>query len=162
MVALEMIVTLFDYHYGLWQRVWGSILTLTDEQFLQPVDYSHGSLRNQVMHATVVEKRWLKGLQGDLAARHFNLDPLDYPTRQQAKSVWDAAAGDMLAFVHGLDESRLASKPAHMSEPVWQILLHVATHGVDHRAQVLRILHDFDAPTFDQDFIIYVWSNRHA
>jgi uncharacterized damage-inducible protein DinB len=68
----------------------------------------------------------------------------------------------MQAYITALDEDILASKPARMSEPVWQILLHVANHGTDHRAQILRILHDFEAPTFDQDFIIYLWSTRHS
>jgi uncharacterized damage-inducible protein DinB len=37
------------------------------------------------------------------------------------------------------------------------VLLHVANHGTDHRAQLLRALHDFGAPTFDQDLILYLW-----
>jgi uncharacterized damage-inducible protein DinB len=39
----------------------------------------------------------------------------------------------------------------------WQILLHVVNHGTDHRAQVLRALHDFGAETKEQDFIFYVF-----
>jgi uncharacterized damage-inducible protein DinB len=27
----------------------------------------------------------------------------------------------------------------------------------DHRAQMLRTLHDFGAPTFEQDMIFYLW-----
>jgi uncharacterized damage-inducible protein DinB len=162
MVALELIQTLFNYHYDLWERVWESILTLSEAQFQQPVGYSHGSLHHQMLHAAVVDKRWLLGIKGDLAARHFQLNPADYPTRPLVKAVWDATAGEMQAYITALDEDILASKPARMSEPVWQILLHVANHGTDHRAQILRILHDFEAPTFDQDFIIYLWSTRHG
>jgi hypothetical protein len=33
----------------------------------------------------------------------------------------------------------------------------MVNHGTDHRAQILRVLHDFDAPTFDQDLIIHLW-----
>ena len=38
----------------------------------------------------------------------------------------------------------------------WQVLLHVVNHGTDHRGQILRILHDFGAPTFDQDLMGYL------
>jgi uncharacterized damage-inducible protein DinB len=45
-----------------------------------------------------------------------------------------------------------------MRGPVWQALLHTVNHGTDHRAQVLRILQEFEAPTFDQGLIIQLWS----
>jgi uncharacterized damage-inducible protein DinB len=38
---------------------------------------------------------------------------------------------------------------------IWQTLLHLVNHGTDHRAQVLRALHDFGAETFDQDLVFY-------
>jgi uncharacterized damage-inducible protein DinB len=44
-----------------------------------------------------------------------------------------------------------------MDEPAWQVFAHVANHGTDHRAQILRLLHDLGAPTFSQDFMIYLW-----
>jgi uncharacterized damage-inducible protein DinB len=40
---------------------------------------------------------------------------------------------------------------------VWQVLIHVVNHGTDHRAQILRILHDFGLKTTSQDFIFYVY-----
>jgi uncharacterized damage-inducible protein DinB len=43
---------------------------------------------------------------------------------------------------------------------LWQILLHVANHGTDHRAQLLRILNDVGVKTFPQDYIIYTWEHR--
>jgi hypothetical protein len=36
-------------------------------------------------------------------------------------------------------------------------ILRLVNHGTDHRAQVLRLLHDLGAPTFNQDLIIYLW-----
>ena len=58
----------------------------------------------------------------------------------------------------GLDEADLARVPAGMRGPAWQVLVHLVNHGTDHRAQMLRILHDLGAPTFDQDFVLYRWS----
>jgi uncharacterized damage-inducible protein DinB len=34
---------------------------------------------------------------------------------------------------------------------------HVVNHGTDHRAQVLRILYELGAPTFEQDIMEYLW-----
>ena len=42
--------------------------------------------------------------------------------------------------------------------PVWQILLHVVNHATDHRAQTLRLLDQLGAPTFEQDFMLYLYA----
>ncbi len=52
--------------------------------------------------------------------------------------------------------------PIGMNEPAWQVILHVVNHGTDHRAQVLRVLHDIGAPTFNQDLIIHLWQKKKA
>jgi uncharacterized damage-inducible protein DinB len=43
---------------------------------------------------------------------------------------------------------------------VWQVLLHVANHGTDHRAQLLRQLHDLGIETTSQDYIFYIFQNQ--
>jgi hypothetical protein len=40
---------------------------------------------------------------------------------------------------------------------VWVGLLQNAHHGTDHRAQILRALHDRGAPTFEQN-LPSIWS----
>jgi uncharacterized damage-inducible protein DinB len=40
---------------------------------------------------------------------------------------------------------------------VWQVLIHVINHGTDHRAQILRILHDLGVKTTSQDYVFYVY-----
>ncbi|NOK62014.1 MAG: hypothetical protein GFH23_1086650n1, partial [Chloroflexi bacterium AL-N1] len=40
---------------------------------------------------------------------------------------------------------------------LWQVLLHVVNHGTDHRAQLLRLLHDLGVRTTSQDYIFYVY-----
>jgi len=42
---------------------------------------------------------------------------------------------------------------------VWQVLLHVTNHATDHRAQLLRVLHDLSVETKSQDYIFYVYDN---
>jgi uncharacterized damage-inducible protein DinB len=63
----------------------------------------------------------------------------------------------MLNYVSGLDEAALEATVPGLNEPAWQILAHVANHGTGHRAQILRLLDDLGAPTFDQDLIIFLW-----
>jgi uncharacterized damage-inducible protein DinB len=62
----------------------------------------------------------------------------------------------VLEYAASLSEDDLKYQPKNLPLTVWQTLLHLVNHGTDHRAQVLRALHGFDAPTFDQDFVFHV------
>jgi uncharacterized damage-inducible protein DinB len=157
MSSINYIRTLIDYDYALYRRVWDSIMQLTDAQFVQDVNYSHGSIRNQIVHVAEVDERWLRGLQEHPNARQFNLDPTDYPTRASARALWDSTALKVTDYVASLGEGDLERQPQGMYGPIWQVLAHMVNHGTDHRAQILRVLHDFGAPTFDQDLIIHLW-----
>jgi len=42
---------------------------------------------------------------------------------------------------------------------LWQVLIHVVNHGTDHRAQILRLLHDLGVKTTSQDYIFYAYGN---
>jgi len=154
MPTLEVCRTLIDYNYALCDRT-----QLSDEQFVQEIDYSHGSIRNQMVHVAVVDARWVRGLQGDPDARTYTVDPADYPTRAAVRELWDASVHEVKAYVATLDDDALSRTPPGMGGPVWQVLVHLANHGTDHRAQILRALHDFGAPTFDQDLILHLWAH---
>src|SRR5690349_3937605 len=55
----------YGYHFALNQKLWDtSIVTLTDEQFFQPLPYSIGSIRNQMVHIMDIDQGWFKGLRG--------------------------------------------------------------------------------------------------
>jgi len=41
---------LYNYTYWAFEKVWECITPLTDEQFTQHLDYSLGSIHNQVIH----------------------------------------------------------------------------------------------------------------
>ena len=47
-----------------------------------------------------------------------------------------------------------------MPGPRWQALLHLVNHGTDYRGTVLERLQALGAPTFDQDFILWLWGKK--
>jgi uncharacterized damage-inducible protein DinB len=70
----------------------------------------------------------------------------------------------MRAYLAGLRDSMLFDRPIKDPEEdkdliAWQVLLHVVNHGTDHRAQLLRILHDLGVKTTSQDYIFYVYDH---
>jgi uncharacterized damage-inducible protein DinB len=158
MSPLDMIRTLISYNKALNQKLWESVMELTDEQFTQELPYSHGSVRDQMVHLAAVEERWLAGLKNDPAARRISRAPQDFPTRESAYDLWETVVAKVDAYMDTLSVEEFNSRPRGMRGPIWQVLLHMVNHGTDHRAQVLRALHEFGAPTFDQDLIIHLWS----
>jgi uncharacterized damage-inducible protein DinB len=80
------------------------------------------------------------------------------------RARWDNIEGMMRAYLAGLTDEMLEARPITDPEEdkeliVWQVLLHVANHGTDHRAQLLRLLHDLGVKTEGQDYIFYVYDN---
>ena len=156
-MTIAMLRALMDYNHTLYRRLWDSIALLTEEQFARDVVYSRGSVRSQMLHVANAEGRWLRGLREVPNARQYRLHPADYPTRESVRAVWEANAHDLATYVDSLSDADLQRVPAGMGGPVWHVLMHLVNHGTDHRAQILRILGDFGAPTFDQDLIYHLW-----
>jgi uncharacterized damage-inducible protein DinB len=152
----QLFGSLYEYDLAMMRRIWDSIRTLDAEAFTRPVDYSRGSLRDQMVHLVQTNRRWLAGLKGE--PEPGRLAPADFPEVESVKTLWDAVATEWLAYANGLDDATVEQAAPGMPGPRWEVLLHVANHGTDHRSQILRLLHDLGAPTFDQDFILYQWN----
>ena len=152
--------TLIEYHYGMFDRVWDYIMRLSDAQFVQEVDYSIGSVRNHMLHVLAIDQRWIARLQGHPLPD--SLSPTEYDTRSAVRAEWDKAASYVMNYVNSVDEAELArvvrfdfDLPGNKiySSPVSDVLMHLVNHGTDHRAQILRLLNDFGAPTIEQDYL---------
>jgi len=47
----------YNYHFAENRKIWDSyVLPLTDEQFTRDVNYSHGSVRDQIIHLMSVDE----------------------------------------------------------------------------------------------------------
>jgi len=162
-MELELIKTFIEYHIDMTRRVWDSIQQITDEQFLADNAYSRGSIRNLMVHLTTTDSNWLAGLKNipedqDPPKKKYE----DYPTRVVVRQFWDATAKDVADYAAKLTDAELNENPVDIQNPRWQVILHIINHGTDHRSTVLQRLHEFGAPTFDQDFIMWLWSRKKS
>ena len=153
----------YDYHFTENRKIWDSYVTeLSHEQFTQDVDYSHGSVRNQIVHIMSTDDAWFSGLRGVEFPEPFN--PANFDDRQAIRAHWDNVEQSMRDYLVKLQDDMLFTKPIQEPEDdkeliVWQVLLHVANHATDHRAQLLRVLHDLGVETKYQDYIFYTYEN---
>ncbi len=157
-MELEMIKTFIEYHIDMTLRVWDSIDQISDEQFLSDDAYSRGSIRNLMVHLASTDRRWLSGLKNGPDVGHLKFE--DYSTRAVARELFESVAKDFSNYIDSVTEEELNQKPPEFTHPRWAVLLHLVNHGTDHRSTVLQKLTEFGAPTFDQDFIIWLWSRK--
>lgn len=152
----------YEYHFTENRNLWNSyVVPLSNEQFTREADYAHGSVRNQLVHLVSVDDTWFSGLRG--LPLPEPLDPADFSDRQRLRAHWDRVEEDMRTYLAGLQDEMLLDHPFDDEEDknliLWQVLLHVANHGTDHRAQILRLLSDLGIKTTSQDYIFFVYDN---
>ncbi len=153
----------YNYHFAENRIVWGHVASLSFEQFTQKVDYSRGSVREQVVHLIDAEDVWFSELRGVESSEPL-ADAVDFDDRDAIRAHWDKVEQNIRTYLAELQDEMLFDKPIKEPEEdqilsVWQVLLHVANHATDHRAQLLRVLHDLGVETKSQDYIFYVYDN---
>ena len=153
----------YDYHFIENRKIWDwFVKRLTPEQFTQTLSYSHGSVRGHLVHLMNVDEGWFSELRGVLPSEPFPSSNGD--DRQAIRAHWDHVEQMMREYLTELRDDMLFEKPIKEPEEdkdliVWQVLLHVANHGTDHRAQILRSLNDMGLETPPQDYIFYVYEH---
>ena len=153
----------YDYHFTENRKIWDAyITTLSYEQFTQNANYSHGSVRDQIVHLMSVDELWFSELRG--LEPSGPIPTADFDDRKIIRAHWDNVEQSMRAYLGALQDEMLFDKPIKEPEEdqdliVWQVLLHVVNHGTDHRAQILRLLNDLGVKTESQDYIFYVYDH---
>lgn len=154
---------LYEYHFTENRHIWDSyVMQLSDAQFTQAAAYSHGSVRDQIVHLMNVDEGWFSELQGSEPSQP--LAPASLDDRKIIRAHWDSVEQSMRAYLAELRDDLLFATPIKEPEEdkdliVWQVLLHVVNHGTDHRAQLLRALNDLGVKTTSQDYIFYVYDH---
>ncbi|MBZ0293306.1 MAG: DinB family protein [Anaerolineae bacterium] len=152
----------YDYHFTENRKIWDTyIMSLSQDQFAQDAGYSHGSIRNQIVHLIDADDYWFSGLRGVDAPE--TLDPADFDDRKVLRAHWDQVEQKMRDYLADLRDEMLFERPFPDGEDhvliLWQVLLHVANHGTDHRAQLLKLLNELGIETGPQDYIFYIFNH---
>lgn len=152
----------YDYHFAMNRFLWNQFIApLTQEQFEQPVDYSIGSVRNQIVHLINVDYSWFHDIQGQIPPDWR--EPEAMRDRDAIHAWWDEVIDFQKAYLATLTDEISLSKPMQGEDAfmqVWQVLLHVANHATDHRAQILRAIHDMGYATKPQDYAFYLYDTQ--
>lgn len=163
-VTINMTTIIDDlYRYNDWAN--GKVLLLcqglTDTQLDQPREIGFGSLRATLFHILTAEEIWLERWMGQ-PWRTFPVDPQGLPLGEIAQRLQQVA--ERRRQLMDQDSSSqwqrrvvyFDSKRNEYANRLDDLLLHVANHGIHHRAQALHCLKQFDRKVpAGLDYIFY-------
>src|ERR1044071_5690931 len=76
----------YEYHFAENRKIWDSVTHLSHEQFTQYVDYSYGSVRDQIVHLMSCDEMWFSELRGVEPPEPF--PTADFDDRNSILSRW--------------------------------------------------------------------------
>lgn len=147
---LRAIETLYGHQDWAMERVLVTAGGLTEAQFHAVVIPGAASLGSTLVHIAAAQRvhlAWWDGsLKGEASfAREF--PPEDYAGLPEVRAEWDAVRLLTSAFLGTLVEAdmgreyrRLREDGAEVVRPLWLMMLHVANHATQHRAEAAAIL----------------------
>ena len=151
---------LFEYSNWANGKFFDVLSQLTDEQFIQPVAGSYGSIRNTLVHVLSAEWGWLDRCGG--TARGPALNASDYPTLCSLRTRWQQVEGHVREFLASLRDEDLdravefsiGDGPTKVMR-LGELMHHAAIHGVHHRGQVALLLRALGYTPGNVDILLY-------
>lgn len=158
-MLVDWIKKIWDYNYWAHHKMLDCAAQLSKDDFEKPVDYSMGSVHQQLIHVMWAEWIWYSRIH-KLPRPDFTTE--DYPTIEALREKWVEIEASWRAYLNGLTDADLGTLIHYsrqngetLDNPLCEILWHVVNHGTDHRAQILQLCHTYGAPTFEQDMFFY-------
>jgi uncharacterized damage-inducible protein DinB len=155
------ILTLYQYNTWANKRILNAASNITIEQFLAPASFSHGGLRDTLVHMLFAEWIWRQRWEGHWPTEWLTSE--DFPTFDSLRSRWAKEETALMVFVENVSESDL-DRMIHYSRmdgeqhenKLWHLMVHLVNHGTQHRSEAAAILTEYGYSPGDIDFIIYL------
>jgi len=160
-MTLEEIRLLYDYNAWANRRVLDACGALTDEQFTRDLGSSFRSVRDTLAHIMGAEwiwlERWWHGNSPTALPK-----PDQFPNLASLRQRWAHVESDLSNFIASLLQEQLTgprsyrtTKGEEQSQPLWQMLQHLANHGSYHRGQITTMLRQLGAKPISTDMIVF-------
>lgn len=156
------IATLIRFNVWANRRLLAACTQLTPEEFTDKVipDPGWGSLRGILVHALDTEYGWRSTLQ---AQEDLILEAADFPDVAALKARWEVESTAWFEYVADLGEEHIhqgyGESPG--GPEVWQTILHVVMHSVQHRSEAAAILTGYGHSPGELDFDLFLKEHSH-
>ena len=148
-------------HFNFWAngRILAACEHLSPDEFTREVtsDPGWGSLRGILVHTLDTEFGWRSILQAQDA--NIILEASDFADAAALKARWDIERAAWLDYVTNLSNESINQgygKDSQNGLKVWQTILHVVTHGIQHRGEAAFILTGYGHSPGELDFDVFL------
>jgi uncharacterized damage-inducible protein DinB len=159
--SLAVLCSLFEHNYWAIDRILGAASPLSSSELRSQTAMPHKSLWGTLFHALGAEWLWIERCQGRsptaFLAEGENAD------LRALSDKWAAQCAITLGFLGSLDEGALSRTVEYRtllgrsgSNALGDILIHVATHTAQHRAEAAQILTELGHSPGDLDYDEFV------
>ena len=151
------------YKYNAWSnaKILDASSNITQEQFLAPAPFPHGSLRGTLVHALFGEWVWRQRWEGIPNNPKWKAE--EFPTFESIRARWADEETRLMQFVADLTDERLYSIIKYISTEgvphervVWETMAHLVNHGTQHKTEAAAILTGIGHSPGDIDLIVYL------
>jgi uncharacterized damage-inducible protein DinB len=158
------ILLLYDYAVWANERILNAAVCASIEQLTAPQRLSGGSLLDTLVHTMSAEEGWrVKCETGMPIAVSASERMQDFPTLEAVRTYWGEVNQAMRTYLQQLSDNDLNQTVTLRNRDgrvfvrvLWQPLLHVITHGAQHRAEVAEALTNLGYSPGELDFEIYL------
>ena len=154
--------TLIRFNFWANDRLIRACDRLTWDELTRPItpDPGWGSLLEVLIHILDTEFGWRAVLQAQDADKI--LEASDFSHMAALKSRWDIEKTAWLDFVDeltGADLEKAFREESHNGPNVWQVIVHVITHGIQHRSEAAMVLTGYGYSPGELDFAVFMQEN---
>ncbi len=151
------------YKYNAWSdaRIFEAASHVTQEQFIAPAPFPHGSLRGTLVHTLFAEWVWRQRWEGSPNNPGWNVD--EFPTFESLRARWAAEESRLMEFVANLTEDGLYRNVKYVStegypheRQLWESMAHLVNHATQHKTEAAAILTGMGYSPGDIDLIVYL------
>ena len=156
------LMTLIQFNFWADNRILESCEQLPFEILKQPhtPDPGWGNLLGILVHILDAEYGWRSVLQSK--ASNEILEEAHFGDLGSLRSRWETEQAAWFDYVSSLSEEEInqpfGSDPQDR-EKVWQTILHVVTHGIQHRSEAALLLTGFGYSPGELDFDVFLREN---
>lgn len=145
------------YRYNQWanEKILAAAAQVSDEELTRPRVTSRGSISNDLGHIVMAQETWLSRLAGEDRPAPWSPPQVDVVATLRGR--FDASHDRLSAYIQRLSEDELTRvikvewQGQTYTYDAWKILLHLANHGTQHRAEVGIALLELEASPGDLD-----------
>jgi uncharacterized damage-inducible protein DinB len=151
------------YQYNGWSnaKILDTASNVTQEQFVVPVPFPHGSLRGTLVHAMFAECLWRERWEGTPSM--VGMKPEEFPTFESLRARWADEETRLTKFVVNQTDEELYRKFRYVSTEgyphervLWEAMAHLVNHGTQHKTEAAAILTNLGHSPGDIDLIVYL------